>query len=155
MTAPTNGDRENRRSHTSVLNIILAFAAITMVAVILFAIVAIPSILTGTSNTEEVKKGTALSSCRARFSIQVSDAQAALIEAKAKLDVNTNRALRAATVERNPGVLAQLVAEAPSLEAAVQRAIDDSAARRAEFRAAGEQAITEPDGFVKQCKENR
>lgn len=142
-----HSERNDRR-----LTVLLYIGVGTMILIILFALIATPAILTGASNAEEVKKGTDLASCRIQFSAAVSDAQAALIEAKARLDVNTNEALRAATVEPDPQRLVALIDAAPGLEADVTAAIGVSADKRAEYRVAVERALHDPDGFLAACR---
>lgn len=141
----------NKLRNVGVLNVILAIAGFTLAAVVVFAAIAIPSILAGTSNSEALQKSSDLSNCRAAYSARSTDAQVKMFERKAELDVISNHLVRALAEDRSliPGILA----ESASKETEVLDAITTAEQRVTEFQDAVARAAADPDGFLTSCRE--
>lgn len=108
---------DHERAKDRRLNVLLVASLVTLVAVIVFALIAVPKILNNETATKAVSRSNELQACRAQFRVDVDDASSQLQQARARLDVLTNQGL-ASSVARD--------------EAALLTAVTDSIAARDE-----------------------
>jgi hypothetical protein len=97
------------------LNLLVLGSFLTAAALIVFAIVAIPKIVSSASTTAALDRNTAVAGCRAGYRTQLVDTpQARLLIAKAHVDARTNDGLEA-IARGDDAHLTELLTETPTL----------------------------------------
>lgn len=104
------------------LNLLVAVSFLTALAIITFAIVSIPKILSSASTTEALDHQNEVSACRASYrTTLVDDPMATLQVARARLDERTNAGLEA-VARGDDDSLAALLDNLPALRDRVEQA---------------------------------
>jgi hypothetical protein len=140
---------ENRR-----LNLLVAASFITAVALIVFALVFGPKIVSSASTTAALDRNTHIAGCRASYRTSLVDTpQARLLIAKARVDERTNRGLEA-IAEGDDNGLTSILAGPPTLADLRQelddaaQAVDDGVRRYVQLVA---ESQANPDRFLDRC----
>lgn len=133
------------------LNIVLGISVTLMFGVALFAMVAIPAILSSNDNSGQLRRSAEISACRSVLSADVTDARSQLDSDRTNLEILTSEGL-SASVNRDGARLSQLVAES----AVVLESLDTDKAR---LRAANDLFVqqtrlsqTDEGAFLRVCR---
>jgi hypothetical protein len=133
------------------LNLVFAFVVLITVGLLVFAAIAVPSILTSANNTDSVKRGNDISACRAVARSTLDDLTGAVQNDRTEVELLTNVGLEA-SVKRDPVRLADVIAKsgpARDLLAADTKALSDATDKYVHLIKMSQQ---NPDGFLATCK---
>lgn len=134
------------------LNLLVLVSFATAAAVLLFAIITIPKIISSASTTEALDRQNEISACRAVYrTTLVDDPMATLQVARARLDERTNAGLEA-VARGNDEQLDALLDNLPELRDEVEAAAVELEQGTAEYRRQVAMSSTDPDGFLVACR---
>lgn len=129
-------------------------AYIALVAVLALGVggfLVTPAILRTQTTTAEVRRSAEVAACRAQLRADIDDASAALEVATARLVASVPPAVLAAS-GGTPGEVQAALDEHRALVADVERLVDQLETATAEYRAAADQGLDDPDGFLARCR---
>ncbi len=146
------------------LNGVLAVVAVLTAGSVIMLMVALPAIFSSSNNSDQVRRGNELTTCRADFVADVEDADGALSAAKARLLIADSDQLSllpqglAAALE-NPDeigpILDRSIGGQEAIEAAqvdVLAAVESLFAANEARREANRRSREDPEGFLAECK---
>lgn len=135
------------------LNIILILSGVVLVGMLLFAIFAVPAILSTDSTTSAIAAGNDTQACRSSFRLTlVDEPMARILVAKADLDEQTNAGLEA-SVRGDDEALAMILASLPALRDNLESAAQALTAGIAEHHQLIDLSRTSPAQFLARCRE--
>jgi len=154
------GDRTDRA-----LNGVLAVVAVLTAGSVIMLMVALPAIFSSSNNSDQVRRGNELTTCRADFVSNVDEADGQLSAAKARLLIADSDQLSLlpeglAAALQDPDsvgpILAESIAGQEAIEAAqadVLEKVDELFAAVEARREANRRSRVEPEEFLAECKE--
>ena len=129
-------------------------AYIALVAVVCLGVggfLVTPAVLQTQTATAEVRRAAEVAACRAQLRADIDDASAALEVATAELVASVPPAVLSAA-GADPAEIQAALDEHEQLVAEVNRQVERLEAATGEYRAAADQGLDDPDGFVARCR---
>lgn len=134
-----------------VLNLILFITAVVTVLTLAISAVALPQIMTGTSNTKAQVRSDRLTACRSAYRTDIDSATLDLSVASAKAQSLFTRAIGAA-VTQDRVLLRDLAFQLVAVDEEKEAAIDAVATANQRYKAAVARSAADPAAFVNECQ---
>jgi hypothetical protein len=138
-------DRTDRR-----LTRLLGLSTAVLVAVLLFAVIAVPAIFRGRDSSAAVERGTNLQACRSIAHTAVDQANTVLTDARADVENLTSLGL-SALVRNDPATLDKDDANLATARDRVDQAVAELTAANSVYARQVQESKDQPDQFLRDC----